>query len=274
MFNIFPHSRHIWKMAHHHRTFIFVTLCVTTILVVYTCYVQNVPYKHFYSHDASLPCDEDEVKVTLPLLPQNVKAPPLPKTLPYAALLKSIREIQQASWTTQLYAYLKSLNHSVRPHVNMVFGDSRHMDVVLNWIIAAHLRLNPPLHNIMVLSIDQPLCDFLALKEVRVACIAVPPESFLASTEMLFYNRRVKSRLLVLRMINFWGYDVASYDCDAVVRHNPQHLFQSNPNVQIFGGASYTAQWFAEKFGIDRFAVCGGALMVKSHPSTGTHAAS
>jgi len=41
----------------------------------------------------------------------------------------------------------------------MGFGDSNHTDLVLNWIIAAHLRLDPPLHNIRVLSVDQPLCD-------------------------------------------------------------------------------------------------------------------
>ena len=201
---------------------------------------------------------------------KEVKVPPLPQSLPYATYLKSVHDIQHAMWTTQLYVFLKSLNHSISPHVNMVFGDSNHLELVLNWIIAAHLRLNPPLHNIMVLSVDQPLCDFLASKKLQVTCIAVPSESILASTLNATYQQGIKSRLVVLRVMSFWGYDVASYDSDAILLRNPQHLIDSYPNVQVLGGASYTPQAFAEPRGIVRFAVCGGTLIVRSHPSTGT----
>jgi len=130
-------------------------------------------------------------------------SPSLPKTLPYAVLLKLTYEIQKALWTSQLYQFLKSLNCSMSPHVNMVFGDSNHIETMLNWIIAAHVRLDPPLHNIMVLSIDQPLCDFLVSKKVPVTCIAVPPQSFLASAGPQSYDQGIKTRLLVLRLINF-----------------------------------------------------------------------
>ena len=81
--------------------------------------------------------------------------PSLPKTLPYTTDLKRVDDIQKAMWITHLYQFLQSLNKSISPQVNMVFGDSDHMDLVLNWIIAAHVKLDPPLHNIMILSIDQ-----------------------------------------------------------------------------------------------------------------------
>ena len=118
-----------------------------------------------------------------------------PKTLPYPTLLKPSYEIQKALWTSQLYQFLKSLNCSISPHVNMVFGDSNHTEIMLNWIIAAHVRLDPPLHNIMVLSVDQPLCDFLVSKKVPVTCIAVPPQSFLASTGPVSYDQGIKTRV-------------------------------------------------------------------------------
>ena len=185
--------------------------------------------------------------------------PPFPKTLPYPTLLKPASDIQKALWTSQLYQFLKSLNRSISPHVNMVFGDINHTKMILNWIIAAHVRLDPPLHNIMVISIDQPLCDFLASKKVPVTCIAVPPQSFLASTGHETYKQGIKTRLLVLRLINFWGYDVASYDSDAFLLRNPQHFFDSHPDVQLFAGAPNS-----------RPALCGGSIIVKSHHSTGT----
>ena len=183
----------------------------------------------------------------------------LPKTLPYPTLLKPVSNIQKALWTSQLYQFLKSLNHSISPHVNMVFGDSDHTEVMLNWIIAAHVRLYPPLHNIMVISIDQPLCDFLVSKKVPVTCIAVPPQSFLACIAPQSYQQGIKTRLLVLRLINFWGYDVASYDSDAILLHNPQHLYDSYPDVQLFAGSTGGGH-----------TLCGGSIFVKSHHSTGT----
>ena len=193
--------------------------------------------------------------------------PPLPTTLPYPSLLKETHEIQKTLWVTQLYQFLQSLNHSISPHVNMVFGDSNHIELVLNWIIAAHVRLDPPLHNIMVISVDQPLCDFLVSKKVPVTCIAVPPQSFLASTGLVSYDQGIKPRLVVLRLINFWGYDVASYDSDAVLLHNPQHYFDSNPDVQLFAGSVKVPWDVSELWG---FTISGGTVIVRSHHSTGT----
>ena len=190
----------------------------------------------------------------------------LPNTMPYAAKLKSTVALQQAMWTTHLYRFLQSLNKSISPQVNMVFGDSDHMDLMLNWIIAAHVRLNPPLHNIMVLSLDQPLCDFLASKKLPVVCIAVPPKSFLASPGHKSWDQGVSCRFVVLRIINYWGYDVASYDSDAVLLRNPQPLYDSNPEVKLFAGSATFPDDISNQWG---FSLCSCVLLLRSHPSIG-----
>jgi len=199
---------------------------------------------------------------------EEEKIPSLPKTLPYAEDVKEIDDIRRAMWTTYLYQFLQNLNKSISPQVNMVFGDSNHTDLVLNWIIAAHLRLDPPLHNIMVLSVDQPLCDFLAPKnELPVTCIAVPPESFLSQYSYNHtYARGIRCRFVVLRIINFWGYDVASYDSDAVLLRNPQSLYDSNPDVKLFAGSGTYPNTISNQWG---FSLCACVLLVRSHPSTG-----
>ena len=56
---------------------------------------------------------------------------------------------------------------------------------------------------------------------------------------------------------------MASYDSDAVLFRNPQHLIDSHPNMQVLGGASFIPQAFAEPHGIVCFAVCGGALIAQ-----------
>ena len=221
------------------RALLVCILLALTVCTVVALYSLSKPHMHPCKEVTSQTCIFSSESQEEQLLLQKPKtsvapddtSPPLPKTLPYAVLLKPTYEIQKALWTSQLYQFLKSLNHSISPHVNMVFGDSNHTELVLNWIIAAHVRLDPPLHNIMVTSIDQPLCDFLVSKKVPVTCIAVPPQSFLASTGRETYKQGIKTRLLVLRLINFWEYDVASYDSDAVLLHNPQHFFDRNPDV-------------------------------------------
>ena len=202
------------------------------------------------------------------------KIPFFPETLPYPIDLKRIDQIQKALWITNLYQFLRSLNKSISPQFNMVFGDSDHKETVLNWIIAALVRLDPPLHNIMVLSIDQPLCDFLASKKLPATCIAVLPESFLNMSQYSYnhtYARGIRCRLVVLRLINFWGYDVASYDSDAVLLRNPQPLYDSNPDVKLFAGSDTYPNPISGQWG---FSLCAGVLFLRSHPSTGTYTVS
>ena len=208
--------------------------------------------------------DEDKDK-------NEEKEPSFPETLPYPIDLKKIDEIQKAMWITHLYQFLQSLYKSISPQFNMVFGDSDHKETVLNWIIAALVRLDPPLHNILVLSIDQRLCDFLASKMLPVTCIAVPPSSILNQSQYsqnTTYARGIRCRFVVLRIINFWGYDVASYDTDAPLLRNPQSLYDSNPDVKLFAGSDIYPYPLSDQWG---FTLCAGTLFLRSHPSTGVY---
>ena len=258
--------------SHDSRPYPVVAIAFQTVAPMSRPYYNPEPLSHSQEEHKISPNNSNNkrdvttLKKTNSALNEAASKFSVPKSLPYRKYMKRPEGIQQAVWTSQLYQFLTSLNRSISPHVNMVLGDSHHMDLVMNWIIAAYVRLNPPLHNIMVISIDQKLCDFLVSKEVPVTCIVILPETFLASTGPESYAQGIKTRLLVLRLINFWGYDVASYDSDAILLRNPQHLYDKHPDVQLFAGSvrhppDVVAQW--------GFTLCGGTLIVRSHPSTG-----
>ena len=100
---------------------VFLPLTMLCAIAVYLLYMYDTSEPHPY-----LVATEVSQQ---PVSPSNIvqrkdKAPLLPKTLPYAKYLKSIDDIQRASWITQLYEYLTNLKLSSSPHVNMVFGDS------------------------------------------------------------------------------------------------------------------------------------------------------
>ena len=152
----------------------------------------------------------------------------------------------------------------------MVFGDSKHMRLLENWITAATMTLKPPLDNVMVLSLDHLLCDKLVSTKFHVACIAAPIESFIVA-----YPEEVDKkwcaammvRQVVLRLINYWGYDVASYDSDAVLLHNPQVLYDARPHVDVFSGSTRDFPGMvSKKWG---FNLSCGILMLRATPSVG-----
>ena len=196
--------------------------------------------------------------------------PSIPADMPFPEDLKSREELQKSECVSKLYNFLLSLDKSVSPHVNMVFGDSQHTNVILNWIIAAMLRLEPPLHNVMVISLDHLLCDTLTAKKLPLTCIAVSVECIFVSSiyigSQLGWEKRMMVRHPVLRLINYWGYDVATYDSDAVLLRNPQPLYDERPHVSVLASVTNWPPEQAREWG---FVVCPGVLVLRSSPSIG-----
>ena len=81
--------------------------------------------------------------------------PSIPDTMPFCTVLMNRSSLLNTDWVMRLYNYLQTTDTSVSPHVNMVFGDYDHRLLVLNWITAALFKIQPPLHNILVVSLEQ-----------------------------------------------------------------------------------------------------------------------
>ena len=191
--------------------------------------------------------------------------------LPHHQYLKSLDEIKNATWVTDIYVYLQSLDKTISSHVNSVFGDFKHRTLVLNWVVAATLKLEVPLHNVLVLSLQQQLCDFLAnsnliKQEIKTTCIAVPVDTILSSKGDDLWRAGMMIRPIILRLINYWGYDVATYDTDAVPLKNPQELYQQHYTQDILSSSNNWPKYPAELWG---FTLCAGAILYRSSVATG-----
>ena len=180
----------------------------------------------------------------------------------------------KTDWVMRLYNYLHTTDTSVSPHVNMVFGDDRHRLLVLNWITAALFKIQPPLHNILIVSLEQTLCDYLSTRgDLSVACITVPVEDILFPNGYLpprFTRNRWKMgmmvRMPVLRLITHWGYDVAAYDSDAVLLRNPQVLYEKKRDAQVIASGGTYPMMVASRWGA---AVCAGAILLRASSALG-----
>ena len=213
---------------------------------------------YFTRHEESYTSDAERV---LSLLPST-------DLMPFPGCIRDREELGKGEWVIKLHNFLSTLNKSVSPHVNMVFGDYKHRYLVLNWIKAALDVIEPPLHNVLVLSRDNLLCELLVNRTIPVACVAVSENSLFHENDThQLWLKGLMVRAVVLRLINHWGYDVASYDCDAVILKNPQSLFDMRPDVTIFSAAATFPTELSQKWG---FTLCAGSVVLKATPATGS----
>ena len=183
---------------------------------------------------------------------------PLPDfdLMPFKHFLKSREQLEKVEWLTTLYNYLLTLNKSVSPHLNMVNGDYNHRYLMENWIVAAMMILNPPLRNVLVLSLDKELCDYIATGihtcSLGVTCIVASVNSTFSSEAGEYWITGTMTRSVTLSLINYWGYDVATYDSDAVILKNPETFYRNHPNTHLVSSMAresgenlglYTVYW-------------------------------
>ena len=213
------------------------------------------------------------LKVSLQKQRRHVSFPE-PDTLPYRKWRKSTEDRDTTqTWAVALRDYLSMLDKDISPHVNLVLGDYKHRMLVLNWVVAAAVKLEPPLHNILVISLQQGLCDFLANSTYishlsNITCIVVPVDTIFSSkSNDDGWLKSLMVRPVVLRLINYWGYDVATYDSDAVVLKNPQELYKRHPH-DILSSANIWPEYQAKPWG---FTLCAGVMVLRASSATGIY---
>ena len=245
-----------------------VIISAMVLIVISTLSVNWSPFPRDYIPLPSInqgPSRDYKEDPSLPGIPEY-------EIMPLLKYINNREALHHTEWVSVLYNFLRTLDKSVSPHVNMVSGDSNHIHLLENWITAAVMRLKPPLHNLMVLSLDHPLCYQLLSRNISHTCIPVHPRSLIVAypngTDATFSSAMIV-RQIVLRLINYWGYDVASYDSDAVLFRNPQVLYDAQPYVDVFSASSrFFPSSVSNKWG---FNLCTGALMLRASPAVGVY---
>ena len=188
--------------------------------------------------------------------------------VPFATL--PLDQILHTEWLQALKDFLHTLKPDSGP-VTIVSSDYKYSEVLLNWLISALIRVDRPLSNVLVLSLDSSLHALLQRR--GFASIHVPPESLVrpALIAKLKYHVAFTQvhilRLTVMRFINHWGFDAANYDTDAIIMKNPEPLYYHQYKTSDFiGSYGHFPQEMQREWGI---AVCIGVVMIKSSKQTG-----
>ena len=98
----------------------------------------------------------------------------------------------------------------------------------------AKTKVTPPLSNIIVISIDEALCDLLNKRTIR--CIFVDWRTYLKDNINLPFRSILILRLTVIRLLNYFGYDAANIDADAILLKNLEPLYEEYKESDMVAG--------------------------------------
>lgn len=170
-----------------------------------------------------------------------------PFHFPQPRFSKSTVDLLHSSWILALQDYLGEVEGK---QVSLVTSSIEHTDVLLNWLIAAHLIANPPLHSVLILTLDLELKDLL--KKRGFSVLFVNPDWVInpkAQVTRVFSKVHIV-RLAVIRLMNNYGFDVVNYDCDAITLKNPQEIFDSHKDTDLIGTFGKGPGYYFKKWGV------------------------
>ena len=193
--------------------------------------------------------------------------PVLSLPVPFATL--SVDKLLELNWIQELRQLLKHLPRGLAP-ISIVTADYKFRDVLLNWIIASKTQANPPLTHVVVLSLDQPLCELLKRRKLNCVFIAPPdfltPAAIASLTKHIVFSEVMVLRLTAMRLMNHWGYDVANYDTDAIILKSPESLYLRHADSHMVGSYGHYPGELGRVWGTT---VCYGMFMIRSSKHTG-----
>ena len=187
--------------------------------------------------------------------------------LPYRDAAQSVQEILQAPWIVPLQKFLSKLTTK---HVNLCVADSKYTESLVHWLVSALVKTQPPLQNVIVISLDRVLHDYLEKRGLD--SVHVDPWTVLRSDAHMHSNfsHIWATRMVFFRILNFWNYSVATFDSDALILRNPQPLFERYLTSDILGSNGIYP------FGLHRewksSTLCMGTVLFRATQGTGESA--
>lgn len=144
--------------------------------------------------------------------------------------------LEAAPWIREIKLFLSAAKPGTP--ITLVSAEYNFRHALMNWLVAALVRCKPPVDNVLILTYDHRMWAFLY--PMRLPCIYVPLESIVK--DKMYWNvgspgmrHLLIVRVTVMRLLNYWGYDVANYDADAIVLRNPVAIHKLYPGSDLIG---------------------------------------
>ena len=194
--------------------------------------------------------------------------------------MKSYQSIMGASWVFSLQSLLNKMNKhqasfagtstSIWKHVppqnqvTVVVGNTNYTLSLLNWLVSAFIKTTPPLENVIVVCLDKML--YMLLNKKEIPSVFVDPETIIRGRMQTRSSHIWITRCAVYRLLNQWGYDVITYDTDAIVLKNLQPILDAHLDSDIVASSGIYPFQLGVRWGLT---LCMGVILIRSTSNTG-----
>ncbi|CAH1797771.1 unnamed protein product [Owenia fusiformis] len=155
----------------------------------------------------------------------------------YKSFSRTSVEISKSCFFADLAEALSNVHGNI---VHMVSFDNNYIPDFLNWLIIARFFAVPPIDNILIITTELGVFQFIAKQDIPI--VFLNPEDVIKDFNVhklssIQRQRHWVLRLITWRIINFLGYDVFSYDLDALPMKNLEKLLRRYPGTDLMAGA-------------------------------------
>ena len=173
-------------------------------------------------------------------------------------------QVMLLGWIKDLQSFLTTVD--VCCPIAIVTSDSRYANALLNWLILSTVKLEDPIKNTLVLSLDSSLHQLLQNRSIK--SLHITPSSLSTIKHDRFHAMKQVEvvRLTVMRLLNYWGFDIANYDSDAMILKNPQPIYDRFSDKDVIGSAGYFPFEIHKTWGVT---LCMGVVMIRATKQTG-----
>ena len=185
---------------------------------------------------------------------------------PFANVTRQSSEILNSNWVAQLKTTLATTNS----HVTIVMISIQYFSTLINWLAYATIHTMPLAENLLVICGDVESHEILLRKGVRSVVVTIEDVAINESqfNEVLFGGKMLV-RLTVLRLLNFWGYDVLQMDSDAIILNNILPILDHFGDNDIIASTIEKPCTPIGVYEVWKFCVCMGVVQIKHGPRTG-----
>ena len=192
---------------------------------------------------------------------------------PYPNITHLPHDILNSPWATEMKAKLEAAK--IGKQLTYVTVSMNYFSVLLNWLIYAKSNAMPLLENLLVVCMDKPSHNILSQKGMLSQLVRI--NDIIYSIKDMdgsgIFSARVITRLTILRLLNYWGYDVLIMDIDAILINNIQPIFDHLHDSDIISSTANAPNCLpsaARKAW--SFCLCIGLLLIRGNANTGMSA--
>ena len=210
---------------------------------------------------------DDNNSTYRPIIPDGMSILQDSFKFPQPIALKSKESIINSKWFMHLRDILS--NWPSR-YVLTLSSNSAYKEVLLNWLISAVVNAQVILDNVLVMAFDEEVYQFVA--ERGITSVHIPFEDILSVDVVNLrgpsFRKVMTTRLAVIRLINYWGFDVVQFDSDAIVLRNPLSLFELHQDSNIVSSLGIFPHELGAEWGAT---MCAGLVMFRNTRQTGMY---